>query len=184
MLTLEQVLNFRRRMVRLPCLDPEMDRIAPKRLLFELCRSGETYFLKRTFDEKIVHVRSGKVFVFVVLASRPTQVFCVPAYSNSTADEINFRNFPPELELGHTSITRASPVFYAGEFVLEKSELFAWDNESGHYKPTRYSHEINLLPPVKHLLPLRKRAPAGGAEAAFRRVQRQRLLNPDTYSFQ
>ena len=176
MLTLEQVLAFRQRMVRLECLDPEMDFVPPKRLLFELCRSGETYYLKRTFDGKIFHVRSGKVFVFVVLASRPTQVFCVPAFNKSTAEEVNVRNFPLEFELGHTSITRTSPVFYAGELVLENGSLFAWDNESGHYKPPCYTHEINFLPPVKQLLPSNKWA-SHGAEATFMAAQRRKMLN-------
>ena len=167
MLTLGQVLAFRYQMVMLECLNPRMNKVAPKRLLFELCRSGETYYIKRTFDNKVFQIYSWKVYIFVVLASHPTQVFCVPKYNKSTNYETNFLNFPPAFTLGHTSITRKSPVFYAGEFVLENTNLFAWDNRTGHYKTPDDAHEINFLPPVKHLLPLHKRAIKYGAEQLF-----------------
>ncbi|MET4695359.1 hypothetical protein [Endozoicomonas lisbonensis] len=167
MLTLEQVMSFRDQMFMLECLNPVMSRIAPKRLLFELCRSGEIYYLKRTSDNKVFQIYSWKVYIFVILASRPTQVFCVPKYNKSTNDEINFLNFPSAFTLGHTSITRKSPVFYAGELVLENTKLFAWDNRSGHYKTPDDAHKINFLPPVKHLLPLHKSAIKYGAEKTF-----------------
>ncbi|MET4692622.1 hypothetical protein [Endozoicomonas lisbonensis] len=167
MLSLEEVLEARRDLWELDCLDPGLDKVAPKRLLFELCRSGEVYYLKRTFDEKIVHVHVWQVFIFVVLVSRPTQVFCVPLYNRSTTEEINFWNFPPTFELAHTSITRTSQVYYAGELVLEKDSLFGWDNHSGHYKPGTFMHRENFLPPVKHLLPVSKYKLGAGAEGAY-----------------
>ena len=173
MLTLEQVLDFSFRLSEIECLDPELQQIAPKRVLCELCRSGETYYLRRTFDSKILHVTLPHIFIFVVLPSRPAQVFCVQGINESTSDEIDSMNFPPEFVLGHTSITRDSPVLYAGQVVLENDSLFAWDNHSGHYKPASTLHENNFLPPVKHLLPLRKmvRYEDGGAGYAYLKAQ-------------
>ncbi|UYM14611.1 hypothetical protein [Endozoicomonas euniceicola] len=156
MLTLEQVLNFRSQLTTIESGLPTLYKIAPKRVLCELCRSGETYYLRRTFDDKILHVTLPEVFIFVVLLSHPTQVFCAQGIVNSTSDEIYLMKYPPVLVLGHTSITRNSPVLYAGQLVLENDSMFAWDNCSGHYQPTSVLHESNFLPPVKHLLPVSK----------------------------
>ena len=163
-LTLEQVLNFRSQLITIKSYCPNtiingartLYRTAPKQYLCELCRSGETYYLRRIFDDKILHVTRPEVFIFVVLPSHPTQVFCVQQIIQRTIHEVNSMGYSPELLMGHTSITRNSPVLYAGQLVLEKDSLFAWDNNSGHYLPNSFLHEINFLPPVKHLLPAGK----------------------------
>ena len=169
MLTIEQVLAFRLQLSRLESVESELQKVAPRRVLCELCRSGETYYLRRTFDNQIIHVTFPHVFIFVVLPSHPTQVFCVQGINKSTSDEIDSMNFPPEFILGHTSISRNNPVLYAGQLVLENDRLFAWDNFSGHYRPDSFFHEVNFLPPVKHLLPQHKMAPYedGGAGKAY-----------------
>lgn len=169
MLTLKQVLAFRLQLSRLESVEPELQQVAPKRVLCELYRSGETYYLRRTFDNQILHVTLPSVFIFVVLPSHPTQVFCVQGINESTSDEIDSMHFLPEFVLGHTSITRNSPVLYAGQLILENDRLFAWDNFSGHYRPDSFLHEVNFLPPVKHLLPLHKMVPyeEGGAGKAY-----------------
>ncbi|MCW7554634.1 hypothetical protein NX722_18820 [Endozoicomonas gorgoniicola] len=164
MLTLEQVLNFRSQLFIIESGCPNMIingartlyRTAPKQYLCELCRSGETYYLRRTCDDKILHVTRPEVFIFVVLPSYPTKVFCVQQIIQRTIDEVNTMDYSPELLMGHTSITRNSPVLYAGQVVLENDSMFAWDNNSGHYRPDSFLHEINFLPPVKHLLPADK----------------------------
>ena len=156
MLTLEQVLDFRSQLVTLKNLFPELQVVARKRLLSELCRSGETYYLRRLSDNRIHHVTLPKVFIFVVLPSRPTQVLCIQQISEYTRDEIYLMRVRRFSIMGHASITRNSPVLYAGQLVLENNSLFAWDNCSGHYEPAPDLHERNFLPPVKHLLPSHK----------------------------
>lgn len=125
MLTLEQVLDFRSRLVTIESVCPKLFDVAAKRLLSELCRTGETYYLRRLSDNQILHVTLPKVFTFVVLPSRPTQVLCIQQVFENTRDEIDSMHYPRFSVMGHTSITRNSPVLYAGQLVLENDSLFA-----------------------------------------------------------
>ena len=110
-------------------------------------------------------------FLFVILASNPSQIYCGKAYdpinqymsggsTGSRKSGVNFSdvnnifNLSDRFEVeGHTSLTKREDVLFAGDMLFRYGTLISWANNSGHYQPAPSLRHTNLYPNIRRLLP-------------------------------
>ena len=110
--------------------------------VLELVTAGE-YRLLPTEPGAAVPALDGG-FTYVILPDAPTTIYVGLIYDQ-----------PPFLRVtGHAGLSAGQPVLYAGELLFCKGVLRYWSNDSGHYRPPKKMQLVNILPPVRALLPI------------------------------
>ncbi|WP_147408197.1 hypothetical protein [Rahnella woolbedingensis] len=110
-------------------------------------------------------------FLFVILATNPSQIYCGKAYDpinqflsgsrndsrrsgvNCTGADNAFNSSDRFEVEGHTSLTKCEDVLFAGDMLFRFGTLISWANNSGHYQPSPSLRQTNLYPNIKRLLP-------------------------------
>lgn len=123
----------------------------------ELVKTGDGLLLKEMVTGRSYPPEWGTTYLFVITIVDPLKIFCIkhaPLYVGWTFIPEGRRRF----DEGHFSIPRTlykdlsdgnpsdiyHQVFYAGQIYFGRGgKLIAWDNASGHYRP---SHNHKLLP--------------------------------------
>jgi len=93
---------------------------------------------------KVTEQLDRGTYNFAILADEPKQVYIM---ESSRTNAI----------LGHSSITLGKDVSYAGTVDFEDDgTLMFWNNDSGHYQPSKTDHRKNIHPELRRILRFEK----------------------------
>lgn len=144
-------------------LRSELKILQPKCIDQDPANLSHVYELRKSGDDQyqVFNVISGLPgsppdgagWVFVIPDDSPDQVLCGKADYKNVHGHTSLSGMHESIIEGKIEETERG-VYFAGELVFEAGKLMRWSNCSGHFTPDREAAFKNILPSVKHILPL------------------------------
>ncbi|WP_312628724.1 hypothetical protein [Scandinavium sp.] len=95
----------------------------------------------------------GAGWVFIIPDDSPDRVLCGKADYKNVHGHTSLSGMREYIVEGKFRETERG-VYFAGELVFRAGQLIQWSNCSGHFTPEREAAFKNILPSVKHVLPV------------------------------